>query len=134
MPGSAQIAYIFGYSTKKLIQVNVIWGDDQSKSKIDPNAMITAGTRLERYFSGFAWRKDTTRSGIPVGDNTIVLFSGEDEKKGAVRMLVDGIKYQVQREGKETTSPDPKGPPKLVINYIADRDTPDIAKIDKGKF
>ena len=132
-PGPAQVAYIFGYSSKKLVQVNVIWGDEKSKNP-DANAMITAGTRLERYFAGFSWRKDTTRAGIPVGDNTIVLFSGEDEKKGAVRLIVDGVKYQVQREGKETSSPDPKGPPKLVINYIADRENPDIAKIDKGKF
>lgn len=133
-PGPAQVAYIFGYSSKKLIQVNVIWGDDKPKDPSDTNAMVAAGTRLERYFAGFAWRKDTTRAGVPVGDNTIVLFSGEDEKKGAVRLIVDGVKYQMQREGNQTTSPDPKGPPKLVINYIADRDNPDIAKIERGKF
>lgn len=136
-PGPAEIVYIFGHSSKKLIQVNVIWGDDRSKGEPkggDPSALITAGTRLERYFAGFAWRKDAARAGIPVGENTIVLFSGEDEKKGAVRLIADGIKYQVQREGKQTTSPEPKGPPKLIINYIADRENPDIAKIDKGKF
>jgi hypothetical protein len=133
-PGPAQVAYIFGYSTKKLIQVNVIWDDEKSKDKTDANAMIAAGTRLERYFASFTWRKDTTRAGIPVGDNTVVLFAGEDEKKGAVRLIVDGVKYQMKREGNETTSPEPKGPPKLIINYIADRDNPDVAKIDKGKF
>jgi hypothetical protein len=134
VPGPAQIACIFGYSSKKLIQVNVIWGDDKAPDKNDANALVTAGTRLERYFAGFAWRKDTTRAGIPVGDNTVVLFSGEDEKKGAVRLVVDGVKYQMQKEGNQTTSPEPKGPPKLIINYIADRENPDIAKIDKGKF
>jgi hypothetical protein len=133
-PGPAQVAYIFGYSSKKLIQVNVIWGDEQSKSKIDSNEMVAAGERLARYFAGYAWRKDTTRAGIPVGDNAVVMFAGEDDKKGAVRLVVDGIKYQVNREGKQTSSPDPKGPPKLILNYIADRDNPDVAKIDKGKF
>ena len=135
-PGPAQVAYIFGHSSKKLIQVNVIWDDEKAKSKdkTDTNAMIAAGTRLARYFAGFTWRKDTTRAGIPVGPNTIVMFSGEDGKKGAVRLVVDGVKYQMKREGNETTSPDPKGPPRLIINYIADRDNPDIAKIDKGKF
>jgi hypothetical protein len=133
-PGPAQIAYIFGHSSKKLIQVNVIWGEEKPKVRTDPNALMTAGARLERYFAGFTWRKDTTRAGIPVGPNTIVLFSGEDEKKGAVRLIADGVKYQMQRDGKETTSPEPKGPPKLIINYIADRNNPDIAKIDKGKF
>jgi hypothetical protein len=131
-PGPARIAYIFGYASKKLIQVNVIWGEETPA--LDATAMIAAGTRLERYFAGFNWKKDTTRAGIPVGDNTIVLFAGEDEKKGAVRLIADGVKFQVQREGNQTTSPEPKGPPKLIINYIADRENPDIAKIDQGKF
>lgn len=133
-PGPAQVAYILGYASKKLIQVNVIWTGEGGKEKLEPDAMVAAGTRLERYFAGYAWNKDTTRSGIPVGPNTVVLFSGEDDKKGAVRLIVDGVKYQMQREGKELTSPNPSGPAKLIINYIADRENPDIAKIEKGKF
>jgi hypothetical protein len=133
-PGPATITYIFGNKSKKLIQVNVVWGEDAPNNSSDANAILGAGTRLERYFQGFSWRKDTTRMGIPVGENTVVLFAGEDEKKGAVRVVVDGIKYQMNREGKETSSPDPKGPPKLVINYIADRENPDVAKIEPGKF
>ncbi len=133
-PGPATITYIFGNKSKKLVQVNVVWGDDAPNHSPDANAIIGAGTRLERYFQSFSWRKDATRVGIPLGENTVVLFAGEDEKKGAVRLVVDGIKYQVNREGNQTTSPDPKGPPKLVINYIADRENPDIAKIEPGKF
>jgi hypothetical protein len=132
-PGPAVVAYIFGYASKRLIQVNVAWGDE-SAEKSDPNGMMAAGTRLDRYFAGYAWSKDTTRAGIPVGPNTVVLFSGEDGKTGAVRLILDGVKYQMERDGKEATSPDPKGPPKLLINYIANRDNPDVAKIEKGKF
>jgi hypothetical protein len=133
-PGPATITYIFGNKTKKLIQVNVGWGEDAPSKPADANAIVGAGTRLERYFQSFSWRKDATRMGVPVGENTVVLFAGEDEKKGAVRVVVDGIKYQMNREGNQTTSPDPKGPPKLVINYIADRENPDVAKIEPGKF
>lgn len=132
-PGPAVVAYIFGYTSKKLIQVNVAWGDEAAE-KSDPTAITAAGTRLERYFAGYAWSNDTTRAGIPVGPNTVVLFSGEDHKTGAVRLILDGVKYQMERQGKESTSPDPKGPPKLLINYIANRDNPDVAKIEKGKF
>jgi hypothetical protein len=133
-PGPGTITYIFGNKSKKLIQVNVVWGEDAPNNSSDANAIVGAGTRLERYFQGFSWRKDTTRVGVPVGENTVVLFAGEDEKKGAVRLVVDGIKYQVNREGNQTTSPDPKGAPKLVINYIGDRENPDVAKIEPGKF
>lgn len=132
-PGPAVIAYIFGHSSKRLIQVNVIWSDE-AKAAGDANAMIAAGERLQRYFAGYSWKKETTRSGIPVGPNTIVLFSGEDGKSGAVRLVLDGVKYQVQRDGKEQSSPDPKGPPRVLINYIANRDNPDVATIPKGQF
>lgn len=132
-PGPARVAYIFGHNSKKLIQVNVIWGEDAPAQSVD--AIAAAGTRLQRYFSEFAWKKDGARAGIPVGENTIVLFAGDDEKKGSVRLIIDGVKYQVQREGNQpATSADPKGPPKLVLSYIADRENPDIAKIEKGKF
>jgi hypothetical protein len=133
-PGSVRVAYILGNKSKKLIQVNVIWGEEGTASAPDVSAMMTAGSRLERYFAGFAWKKDAVRAGIPVGDNTVVLFAGEDDKKGAVRLIADGVKYQMQREGNRTTSPDPKGPPKLILNYIADRDDPDVARIERGKF
>jgi hypothetical protein len=49
-------------------------------------------------------------------------------------VVFDGIKYQMNREGYQPTLADPKGPPKLLINYIADRDHPDVAKIEPGKF
>jgi len=133
-PGPATVTYIFGNKSKKLIQVNLGWGEDAQNKPADADAIIAAGARLERYFQSFSWRKDSTRVNVPAGDNTVVLFAGEDEKKGAVRVLVDGIKYQMNREGKETSSPDPKGPPKLVINYIADRENPDVAKVEPGKF
>jgi hypothetical protein len=131
-PGPARIAYIFGHSSKKLIQVNVVWGEDAAQGV---DTVLAAGTRLQRYFAEFAWKKDAARAGVPVGDNTVVLFAGDDEKKGSVRLIIDGVKYQMQREGNQpATSPEPKGPPKLILNYISDRENPDIARIEKGKF
>src|SRR5215469_8247886 len=132
-PGPAVVAFILGHTSKKLIQINVIWGEQSASSK-DPSAMIAAGERLARYFAGYAWNKDTTRAGVPVGPNTVVLFSGEDSKTGAVRLVLDGVKYQMQKDGKDATSPDPKGPPRILINYIANRDNPDVATISKGRF
>ena len=94
-----------------------------------------AGTRLQRYFAEFAWKKDAARAGIPVGQNTVVLFAADDEKKGTLRLILDGVQYQMQgADNKPATSPEPKSPPKLIINYIADRENPDIARIEKGKF
>jgi hypothetical protein len=132
-PGPAAIAYILGHNSKKLIQINVVWGEQKSAGN-DTNTVVTAGERLARYFAGYAWSKESTGAGVPVGPNTVALFSGEDDKTGAVRLILDGVKYQVQKDGKDATSPDPKGPPRILINYIANRDNPDVASIPKGRF
>jgi len=131
-PGPARVAYIFGHNSKKLIQVNVVWGEDATQTV---DTIVAAGTRLQRYFAEFAWKKDAARAGIPVGQNTVVLFAADDEKKGTLRLILDGVQYQMQgADNKPATSPEPKSPPKLILNYIADRENPDIAKIEKGKF
>src|SRR5438874_1674973 len=54
-PGPARVAYIFGASSKKLIQVNVAWGEEPVTPAIDVTTIIAAGTRLQRYFADFAW-------------------------------------------------------------------------------
>src|SRR5690242_16327923 len=107
-PGPAHIGFIFGHTSKRLIQVNVVWGEDL-KAHPEVKAMLAAGERLERYFAGYKWRKDAARAGIPVGPNTVVLFAGDDEKTGAVRLIIDGIRYQVkQQDGKKSMTAKPK--------------------------
>ncbi len=136
-PGPADVTYIFGSKSKKLIQVNVIWGENgtTASSATDATALIGAGQRLQRYFAGYTWKKDAMKAGIPVGDNTVVMFASEDDKTGAVRVILDGIQYQVTSEGnKQTTSPNPKTPAKLLLSYIANRENPDVATIQKGQF
>src|SRR4051812_28107929 len=73
-PGPARIAYIFGHNSKKLIQVNVVWGEEAAQPV---DTIVAAGTRLQRYFASFAWKKDAARTGIPVGQNTVVLFAAD---------------------------------------------------------
>lgn len=133
-PGPARVSYIFGYKSKRLIQVNVIWGEETANPSIDVNRFTGVGTQLAQYFNGYAWKKDATRAGVPVGENTVVLFSGDDEQKGSVRVVLDGVKFQFERDGKQTSSPDPKTPPKLIISYVSDRELPDVIRIEKGKF
>jgi hypothetical protein len=65
-PGAARVAYIFGNKSKKLIQVNVVWGEVASTPPVDPNAMITAGTRLERYLAGLSGRRTRSAPAFPL--------------------------------------------------------------------
>ena len=107
-PGPAAVAFILGHTSKKLIQINVIWGE-QNAAGSNPNAMVAAGERLARYFAGYAWNKDTTRAGVPVGPNTVVLFSGEDSKTGAVRLILDASNIRCRRTARTRHRPTLRG-------------------------
>jgi hypothetical protein len=132
-PGPAAIAYILGHTSKKLLQINVSWGEKRAASG-DTTAMVAAGERLARYFAGYVWSKDTVGAGVSVGPKTLALFPGEDGKAGAVRLILEGVKYQMQKDGNDATSPNPKGPPRILISYIVNRDNPDVATIPRGRF
>jgi hypothetical protein len=128
-----RIVYQFGYQSRRLIQVDVIWGEDTNQP-LNDSGMVEGGARLQRFFLGFAWRPGSVRAGFPIGDNTVLLFGGEDDRKGAVRLTIDGIRYQTTVNGVFTTSPDPQTAPKLTVTYVADRIDPDIRRITRADF
>lgn len=47
--GQAIVAYIFGYETKKLIQINVIWSND-GQSLASAESLVATGNILRNYF------------------------------------------------------------------------------------
>jgi hypothetical protein len=129
--GEGRVAYIFGYRSRKLIQVNVIWGED-TNPRINDSGMIAGATRLQRYFLGFSWMDGSVRSGIPIGDNAVLLFSGYDNNNAAVRLILEGVRYQGNLNGTPTSSPDPITPSKLTINYISN--DLEIRKLNRRQF
>ena len=58
----------------------------------------------------------------------VLIADDQQDVLDALRLLLKSEGFQIET----ATSPEPKGPPKLMINYIADRDTPDIATIERG--
>src|SRR5882672_3050273 len=74
--GTARVSYIFGYTTKKLIQVNVIWGtpaDPQAK----PEMVVAAANQLRDLFVNAGYDQDTIVANARAGDGTVVVFEGQ---------------------------------------------------------
>ncbi len=132
-PGPATVVYILGYKTRKLIQVNLVWTQNTSPDKADSGPYLVAGVQLANYFNGFAWRDGKVTMGAPSGPHTLVLFAGEDAKTGAVQVVADGVAFQ-NKDGKVETAPQTPGSISLRVAYIANRTSPDIFKLEPGRF
>ncbi|HKU95329.1 MAG TPA: hypothetical protein VJR58_08640 [Vineibacter sp.] len=138
-PGPATAIYILGYQSKKLIQVNVVWARDANakgdkNDKADTGPYIVAGVQLVNYFNEFGWRDGRVNLGIPIGPSTLLLFAAEDEKTGAVQVVADGVAVERKAEGRIEAAPQPGGQASLRVSYIANRTSPDIFKLERGRF
>jgi hypothetical protein len=81
--GAADIVYILGHKSRKLIQVNIDWGAGVSK-KFNPQDVVDAGNFLRNYFMKKrierlrfkgGWRVNT-----PLENGGMLLFRGKDQK------------------------------------------------------
>jgi len=132
--GSAQVAYIFGYKSKKLIQVNIYWG-----KPVNPNpnaaALQTAASLLRSYFVQQGFRNEKVLMNGLLRDGRLVVFRGIDDKDRSVLLVLD-----VPRDSAESEAQKAQGEaaqardPSLQLSYIENVNSPDIFRIKDGQF
>jgi hypothetical protein len=124
--GAAQVSYILGYKSKKLIQINVMWrseGSDESDQTV-----IGAANSLRDYFAAQNYKPGTVVANRQLNENAIVVFRGADAQDRIVLVLLNGA---------AAARKDEKPPPlplTLELSYIADPANPDVFRIGKGQF
>jgi hypothetical protein len=73
--GLARSTYIFGYTTKKLIQVNVIWGTSVDP-QVKPEQIVTAANQLRQLFVDLGYEAGSVISNARAADGTFIVFEG----------------------------------------------------------
>jgi hypothetical protein len=129
--GIAQINYKLGFKTKKLIQVDVIWGAAVD-AKVTPAALTSIIINMRQYLQerGFAKEKVVLNATTPQ-PNILLAFRAEDEK-GSVLALLGQFKYDPKAEPDKRLKGDE--PQAVILSYVLDPKNPDIFRIEKGKF
>ena len=123
--GTAEVSYVLGYKTRKLIQVGVAWSKATDR-KMTPDELYANGEALKDHFLSAGYVPGSIKSGL-VLRNGILLFRGEDKAGHATILLLQG--NFVDHEGKKELRP-----ASLALLYAADPDHPDIFKISAGQF
>lgn len=127
--GVAEIAYVFGYKSHKLIQITVVWSKATDKD-MTAERLLSNGEALRNYFSTAGYVPPTIVTNAEVKDG-ILLFRGADADGRTTALMLHGVK---------TPATDPKqsaqpfAPDGLLLFYIADAKAPDVFKLPAGQF
>ncbi len=129
--GKARISYILGYSTKKLIEVNILWG-----TTVDPQAtperIVAAANQLRTLFLDSGYERDTLASNVATADGSITVFQGQDSDKHMtlLRLVSTPAPAASKKAKTETARPTVV----LLLSYLLDPRNPDVYRLKKGLF
>lgn len=126
--GKAHISFIFGYRSKKLIQVNIVWSSDQTAAS--DVAIVAAANSLRDYFLSEHFPPNSIAANRQLAPNTILVFRGSDAQKRAILLVLSGAAARARG----ATKKDVQSPLTLELSYIENAANPDVFRISKGQF
>ncbi|MBV8168751.1 MAG: hypothetical protein JO021_18280 [Alphaproteobacteria bacterium] len=123
--GRAKVAYIIGYTTKKLIQVNVTWTAEAKSAGAE--GVVGAANLLRNHFMAAGYQPNSILANqqMPHG---FVVFRGLDAGGRMVMLMLAGA---VGAEAEKEKTPPPIT---LQLSYVLDPQQPDIYRVPKGQF
>ncbi len=128
--GEAQVAYVLGFRSKTLIQVNILWNaPDPASTEI----VIGAGNALRDYFVGQTTRfvKEQVKTNVQLPDGRILLFQGADDKGRAIELVM----LVAARPPVQGQPADPRpATARLQLIYVLAPGNSDIQRIGPGQF
>jgi hypothetical protein len=135
--GTALIAYVFGATSKKLFQINLVWGQPVVE-KPDPQGLVSAANSLRNLFLTQGYAPDSVVANAQLPDGTLLVFRGLDAQ-GHMTLLLLALPQTGSHVGSSSdqsakSKSEPKKPDvtTLRLSYIEKPDKPDIFKLDGG--
>ena len=128
----ATVSYIFGATTAKLIQVNVVWGDNGGA---DAKQIVPTTNALAAYFlDKGSYTKDSVAVNQGLPDRTVLVFRGADAKGRMVVLQLVPIVDPADDKKAGKDKPVEFKKAMLRLSYIANPTKPDVFRIEKGRF
>ena len=143
--GTAAVAYILGYQSGALIQVNVIWGAPVD-ADYESDTLIVTGGALQRFFAEQRYVEGSAFANVMLNDGTLVLFTGSDPdgRQATLTLVTREVAPSAETADPGAAAPEDEAadepaertlvPVALRLSYVADPDEPDIFRIAPGAF
>jgi hypothetical protein len=129
--GGAEVSYVFGFKTKKLIQVGLSWSK-ATDDKITPEQLFSNSTVLRSHFLAAGYKPDTVATNMPISGG-LLMFRGSDASDRTTLLILQGTLTQAEQSqpGNEQRVLTPTG---LLLFYVVDAKTPDVYRLPAGSF
>lgn len=124
--GAAEISYVFGYQSKKLIQVSVSWSK-ATDDKMTPEQLFSNSSVLRAHFMGEGFKPESVASNMPINGG-LLIFRGSDAKDRTAMLILQGTLTQGADNQRILT------PASLLLFYVADAKAPDVYRLPPGSF
>ena len=85
--GKASLFYVFGFNSKRLIQVNVLWGRT-TEEKPDPQRVVDTANQIRTHFLNHVFQKKGLAVNSKLPDGSVLVFRGVDAKGRMVILLL----------------------------------------------
>ena len=128
--GRAQVAYIFGFHSKRLMQVNIQWGAPVSPQTA-PDKVVATANILRQHFASQAFAKDGLLVNVPLSQENVIVFRGHDDKG---RMVILHLTSAQAPQPATDKAPSTQVRVGLRLSYIKDPANPDVFRLEPGKF
>ena len=123
--GLAKLFYVFGFKTKRLIQVNILWSRTVDE-QLHPQKFVDTANLLRAHFLSQGFQKEGLAVNTKMSDGSVLVFRGLDASgKMVVLLLVNPPVKEGQPPNRNIN---------LRLSYIMNPDSPDIYKIKKDDF
>lgn len=136
-PGPAEISYVFGAASKRLVAVHQTWTLPGNPGDVQRAALMRSATVLASGLVGYQWPDFATTRGRVTAPGELILFAGRDFQGGGVEIRVGGVALDVELPGavrRQEHRAAPAGPAHLRKSLVASIDHPDIYTIPPGAF
>ena len=123
--GKTRVVYVFGYESKKLMQVNILMGHPVD-TNVTPQQVVDSGNMLGNHFFKKRYQEDGLVAHARLNDGSVLIFRGKDQKGRMVLLrLSDPQSSNEDNEGLKIA---------LNLSYIEKPGQPDVYKLKEGDF
>ena len=123
--GKSRVVYVFGYKSKRLMQVNILMGHPVD-TNITPQQGVDSGNMLGNHFFKKRYQENGLVAHTRLNDGSVLIFRGKDQKG---RMTILRLSNPQPNEGNKE---DLKIA--LTLSYIEKPEQPDAFQLKESVF
>ena len=123
--GKSRVVYVFGYKSKRLIQVNILTGHPVD-TDVTPQQVVDSGNLLGNHFFKKRYQEDGLVAHARLSDGSVLIFRGKDQKGRMALLRLSNPQPNAKKGADLKIS--------LTLSYIEKPEKPDAFQLKENDF